>query len=297
MPELASRRATVITSLNLKGGVGKTHCCWLIAGVCQERNLKCLVLDLDKQANISTSLLPNHDGTAGTESFFNPAIEPDLTSLIRKTSFSNIDVIPGSFSLERFNLTDPAQWESSGLVLSLVEPLREAALFYDYILLDCPADISLITYAALCASDFLLVPLEAAQWGALGTQHVLKTYRHVREKYNANLQLLGFVVSRFKRMRKYQTTYLRQLRDHFGRDAFDTFIPDLATFEQFVTDRIPVNLHSPTSHASHVAREFFAEITRRTERLRNECVRSEKLHGVRDDRRVDRLRKPISPVA
>ncbi len=257
VPEPIVRRATVITSLNLKGGVGKTHACWLIAGVCQEQNRKCLVLDLDKQGNISTSLLPNFDGSVGTDAFFNPAIDPDLSTLIRKTAFSCLDVIPGSFALEHFNLTDPVQWKSSGLVLSLVDPLREASAFYDYILLDCPADISLITYAALCASDFLLVPLEAAQWGALGTQHVLKTYEHVRQQYNANLQLLGFVVSRFKRMRKYQTTYLKQLREHFGEDAFETFIPDLSTFEQAVTDRIPVNLHSPSSHASHVAREFF----------------------------------------
>ena len=113
-----------------------------------------------------------------------------------------------------------------------------------------------------------MIPLEAAQWGALGTQHVLKTYEHVREQYHADLQLLGFVVNRFKRMRKYQTTYLKQLREHFGDDAFDTVIPDLSTYEQAVTDRIPVNLHSPHSHASVIAREFFAELERRTERFR-----------------------------
>lgn len=286
MSEPTTRRATVITSLNLKGGVGKTHVCWLIAGVCQEQNRKCLVLDLDKQGNISTSLLPNFDGSHGTDTFFNPTIDPDLSTLVRKTAFSCIDVIPGSFALEHFNLTDPAQWKSSGQMQSLVNPLCEAPSFYDYILLDCPAVISLITYAALCASDFLLVPLEAAQWGALGTQHVLKTYEHVRQQYNANLQLLSFVVSRFKRMRKYQTTYLKQLREHFGDAAFETFIPDFSTFEQSVTDRFPATLRFPHSHASHVAREFFAEVEHRAKRLRR----------VRDDRRLSRVRQPIATV-
>ena len=267
VPHGTDRRATIITSLNLKGGVGKTHACWLIAGVCQELGKRCLVLDLDKQGNISTSLLPTYDGSPGTEAFFNPAADPQLATLVRKTVLSHVDLIPGSFALERFNQTDPTEWKSSGLVLSLVDPLREAAPFYDFILLDCPADISLITYAALCASDFLMVPLEAAQWGALGTQHVLKTYHHVREQYHADLQLLGFVVSRFKKSRKYQTTYLRQLRDHFGDDAFETVIPDLSHFEQSVTDRLPVVLHSPHSHAAVVARQFFAEVTARAERL------------------------------
>ena len=75
MSDPTNQRATIITSLNLKGGVGKTHACWLIAGVCQEQQRKCLVLDLDKQGNISTSLLPNFDGSAGTDAFFNPAID------------------------------------------------------------------------------------------------------------------------------------------------------------------------------------------------------------------------------
>ena len=281
------RRATVITSLNLKGGVGKTHACWLIAGVCQEQRRKCLVLDLDKQGNISTSLLPNYDGSPGTDAFFNPAIDPDLATLVRKTTFSHIDVIPGSFALERYNITDPAQWKASGLMLSLVDPLREAAAFYDYILIDCPADISLITYAALCASDFLMIPLEAAQWGALGTQHVLKTYEHVRSQFKTDLSLLGFLVSRFKKQRKYQATYLKQLKEHFGDNAFETVIPDLATYEQAVTDRIPVNLHSPHSHASAVAREFFAELERRAERFRS----------VRNVSRRSSLQKPVESVA
>jgi len=263
-----NRRAKIITSLNLKGGVGKTHLCWLIAGVCQERGKRCLVLDLDKQANISTTLLGGDAGGPGTDAFFNPSVDPQSEKLIRSSSLSHVDIIPGSFGLERYNVTDPKAWKSSGLELSLVDPLREVASFYDYILLDCPADISLITYAALCASDFLLVPLEAAQWGALGTQHVMNTYEHVRQHQNEKLQLLGFVISRFKRVRKYQNAYLKELRQHFGRDAFKTVIPDHAPFEQSVNDRIPIVLHSPSSYAAHIARRFFDEVEARTEALR-----------------------------
>ena len=281
------RRARVITALNLKGGVGKTHICWLIAGVCEERGLKCLVLDLDKQGNISTTLLRSGGSGAGTDQFFNPAIDPEVTGLIQKTTLTHVDLIPGNFLLERYNETDPSAWVSSGLQFSLVDPLAEVRPFYDYILLDCPADISLITYASLCASDFLLIPLEAAQWGALGTQHVLKTLGHVRKAHNDQLRLLGFVVSRYKRVRKYQTTYLRQLRERFGDDAFETVIPDLSPFEQSVNDRIPVTLHSPSSHASHIARRFFEELETRTKRF----------DGSRQPRRRKRIRKPVDSVA
>ena len=261
--------ATIITSLNLKGGVGKTHLCWLIAGVCQERGLKCLVLDLDKQGNISTTLLGEEAGSQGTEAFFNPAIDPIIADLIAPSSLSNVDCIPGSFALEQFNMTSPTEWEGSGLERSLVDPLREVSKFYDYILLDCPADISLITYAALCASEFLMVPLESAQWGALGTQHVYTACVHVQKQHNPNLKLLGYVPSRFKRGRTYQKAYLEQLREFFGDDAFQTAIPDLAPFEKSVNDRVPIVLHSPTSHAASISRQFFDEVETRTKRLRS----------------------------
>ena len=263
----SSTGAKVITSLNLKGGVGKTHLCWLIAGVCQERGKKCLVLDLDKQGNISTTLFGGDVPTPGTEVFFNPAIDPVASEVIAHSQLSHVDCIPGSFALERFNMTSPTEWEGTGLERSLVDPLNEVSKFYDYILLDCPADISLITYAALCASDFLMIPLESAQWGALGTQHVTTTLGHVRQHHNPKLQLLGYVPSRFKRGRTYQKSYLQQLREAFGEDAFETAIPDLAPFEKSVNDRMPIVLHSPTSNAATIARQFFDEIEARIERL------------------------------
>ena len=189
-------RAKIITSLNLKGGVGKTHLCWLIAGVCQERGKKCLVLDLDKQGNISTTLVGTLTDRQGTEAFFNPAIDPTVSGLIVKSHLSHVDCIPGSFALEQFNKTAPHEWEGSGLERSLVDSLREVSGFYDYILLDCPADISLITFAALVASEFLMIPLETANWGALGTQHVFVAYEHARKSHNPDLKLLGYVPSR-----------------------------------------------------------------------------------------------------
>lgn len=272
MSKANSTGATIITSLNLKGGVGKTHLCWLIAGVCEERGKKCLVLDLDKQGNISTTLLGDDVRKQGTEAFFNPAIDPVVSDLIAHSHLQHVDCIPGSFALERFNMTAPMEWEGSGLERSLVDPLREVSKFYDYILLDCPADISLITYAALVASQFLMIPLESAKWGALGTQHVHTAYSHVRKHQNPDLKLLGYVPSRFKRGRSYQNVYLKELASHFGDDAFQTAIPDLAPFEKSVNDRVPIVLHSPTSHAANIARQFFDEIEARCQRLSSGSV-------------------------
>jgi chromosome partitioning protein len=225
MNHLRRLSAKVITVINLKGGVGKTHTAWLLSSVCQERSLRLLAVDTDTQANLSNSLLPDRDGQPGIEALFNPASDQQAHALIRRTRFSHIDAIPAGPALARFDLTDPKAWEQADLHLALqdsVETLRPA---YDFIVFDCPPRLSVVSYAALCASDAVVIPLEAADWGAQGIVQVTAAIRQVQAQYNPRLCLLGYLVSRFKRARAYQQSYLKQLRAHFGDLAFDSVIP------------------------------------------------------------------------
>jgi chromosome partitioning protein len=107
------------------------------------------------------------------------------------------------------------------------------------------------------------VPLEAADWGAQGVRQVTEAIQYVQQRYNSKLKLLGYVVSRYKRSRAYQRTYLAGLRKHFGPGTFDTVLSDLAQFERSATDRIPITLNSPKSQAAQVARKFVDEVCRR----------------------------------
>src|SRR5437773_6889829 len=93
MPLAPSTRCCVITALNLKGGVGKTHTAWLLASVCQERGLKLLAADLDPQGNLTSSFLAESDGHAGAEVLFDPRGEADIKDLMRRTAFDHIDLI------------------------------------------------------------------------------------------------------------------------------------------------------------------------------------------------------------
>jgi len=256
-------RPSVITVLNLKGGVGKTHACWLLASVAQERQERILIVDTDTQGNITSSFLPGFEGNHGVEALFDPSADPLVEPLIRRTAHSHIDIIPSSRALTRFDLADQAAWEKSELQASLIEPLNQLRPLYDLIVFDCPPRLSLVSFAALCASDAVIVPLEAADWGAQGIKHVAQAAQYVQLHFNSRLRLLGYLVSRFKRPRSFQQAYLRQLRTHFGTLAFDTVIPDLAAFEKAVTDRVPITLHDPRSNAAVIARDFYDEVQRR----------------------------------
>ncbi len=254
--------ATVTTILNLKGGVGKTHTSWLIASVAQERGLRTLLIDTDTQGNLTSSFLAE-SAAPGVERLFNPAEEPDVSALIRRTGHSHIDLIPAGPALAPFDLSNQGGWEAADLQFSLRNALAPIRGEYELIVIDCPPRLSLVSYAALCASDGVVIPMEAADWGAQGIVQVTEAVRHVQSRHNRELRLLGYLVSRFKRARGYQQSYLAQLKEHFGERAFDTVVPDLAQFEKSVTDRIPITRHAPRSDEADVARRLFDEILAR----------------------------------
>ena len=250
----------MITSIiNQKGGTGKTTTTVNLGSALATKGKSVLLVDLDPQGNLSYSL--------GINDFAHSIDEVMLNEVSLKAALvqrENMDVIPTGRALSKIEFMGHQEGMATEFLLR--NALQQAAE-YDHILIDCPPSLSLVSYAALSASDFCLIPLEAARWGALGTQQIVSAIEYVAGSSNSNLQLLGYVVSRFKVRRSYQQTYHDQLASHFGELAFQTAIPDLADFEKAVTDRVPMTLHSPTSHASEIARNFYNEVERRCQEL------------------------------
>lgn len=259
----AHRQAHVITVLNLKGGVGKTHTTWLLASVCHELNRRTLLIDTDTQGNLTNSFVRDEPREPGVERLLDPSLDADVHAFIRRTAFPSIDIIPASPAIAAFDIADQRAWEQADLHRSFVEPVRAVRPLYDFIVFDCPPRLSLVSFAALCASDFVIVPLEAADWGAQGIVQVTEAVEYVRRRFNRDLTLLGYLVSRFKIARSYQATYLLELKRHFGPKVFDTVIADLAGFERSVTDAIPITEHDPRGRPASIARRFFDEVCRR----------------------------------
>lgn len=263
MAAFPAPHAHVITVLNLKGGVGKTHTCWVLAAVAQERRQRILLIDLDPQANLSRSFVEQVEPQRSAAALFDPAAEPDVLPIVQRTPFSHIDFLPACARLATFDQSNQHTWEETDGQFALLESIEELRRHYDFIVFDCPPRLSLTSYAALCVSDYVIVPLEAADWGAQGIRQVTEAINYVRQHHNPGLRLLGYLVSRYRRFRSYQRTYFAGLRKHFGSIMFDIVLSDLAEFEKSVTDRIPVTLRAPSSVAAQVARNFFDEVCRR----------------------------------
>ena len=161
----------MITVLNLKGGVGKTHTTWLLASVSHERGKRLLAIDTDPQGNLSNSFVRQRGTLPGVERLLDPSAYAELDSLIRRTDYPTIDIVPANPAVAKFDLSDQRAWEQADLHRSFVDPVNALRSRYDLIVFDCPPRLSLVSFAALCASDFVIVPLEAADWGAQGIDH------------------------------------------------------------------------------------------------------------------------------
>ncbi len=195
-------------------------------------------------------------------------VSPRATPLIRRTAYDHLDLLPAFPTLSSADLSQQLAWEENDLHLSLREARRPLASQYDLVFIDCPPRISLVSMSALAAADGLIIPLEAADWGAQGVAQVTEAFKYVRGRYNPKLRLLGYLVSRFKRARALQRGYRQQLTEHFGCQVFDTAVPDQAAFERSVCLRVPITEHAPDSAAAGIARELFDEVLARIEQGR-----------------------------
>ena len=178
-----TRHAKAITIINLKGGVGKTHTTWLLTGVCEELEKRCLAVDLDQQGNLSRNLLAGESFECGSEVLFRPGADIEPQQVIQPSKFAHVDLIPAGSNLQPLDLTDQRQWEKADLHLSLVDLVAEVRTDYDFILFDWPTKLSLCGFAALTASDFAIAPLEPADWGAQGIVQVTEAIDYVRRHH------------------------------------------------------------------------------------------------------------------
>ncbi len=133
--------------------------------VCEERYQRVLLVDADMQANMNGTFVEKADREPGIKAYFDPTQDADAKSLVRPTKFPHIDVVPANTRLVRFDMADRHAWEKTELHPSLVEPVSTLRSSYDYVVFDCPPRLSVVNFTAHCASDYVVIPLEAADFG------------------------------------------------------------------------------------------------------------------------------------
>lgn len=214
----------IMAIVNQKGGVGKTTTTINLAVALAKQSQKVLIVDLDPQGNASTGLgIEPDDRDMTTYEFILDDVE--LEDVIQPTETRNVDMIPATVDLSSADIELIANEKRSYL---LHDALRQPAMQkrgYDYILIDCPPSLNLLTVNALVASHAVLVPLQSEFFALEGLSQLMLTIREVRQTANPNLRIEGVVLTMYDRRNNLSLQVEKDARDTLGDLVFTTVIP------------------------------------------------------------------------
>lgn len=253
----------VITVLNRKGGCAKTSTCFHVSAALAARGRRVLLLDLDPQANLSQGLL-GPEAVRGmppgrtVAALLDDAGGPPVRDLIVPTAVPGVSLLPGSEAVERLNVTAP---EATGpLQYAIRDALGDASGGFDLALCDCPPNVQLCSWAALVASDAVLVPVPPEDFGALGLLSLRRAIRRVQAGPNPRLRMLGYLLSMANKALSVHASYEADLRAVHGAEVLATVVPLAKDFKEAVLARRPVGLFKPRGAAAKVMAALAGEI-------------------------------------
>lgn len=261
LKEAMAKPATtrIFTVANQKGGVGKTTTTVNIAAALSMGGLRVLVTDLDPQGNASTALGVPHRDTAGIYEVLMG--DATITSVIQKVAgFPALDCVPSNSSLANaeVNLVSMVARE-----LRLKEALDEIFPNYDYIFIDCPPSLGLLTINALAAARELLIPIQTEYYALEGLSQLLETYDVVKKRLNAKLDLSTIVLTMFDGRTRLSNDVAANVRAHFPKELIDIPIPRAVRVSEAPSYNQTVMTYDPLSPGAIAYMQVAREIAER----------------------------------
>jgi chromosome partitioning protein len=255
----------VITLLNQKGGVGKTSTCYHLAGTLAASGRRVLLLDNDPQASLTQGFLGPQATRqlAPAETIASVYAQEAIPGqVIHPSGVPNLDLLAGSRHAASYNIPDAheAEWP---VQTAIREFLSDVVPHYDIVLIDCPPNLHLCSWAALVASDVLVVPLQPEDFGAQGIADVQESIDRVVSGPNPSLILLGFLITMSNARLAVHKGFEQLLRTMYGPAVFNTVVPISTDFKEAIIQRKPVAQYKPRGAASKSMKALAEEMSTR----------------------------------
>ena len=251
----------IISVCNQKGGVGKTTSTVNLGAALAERGKRVLLIDMDPQGNAGSGLGLNKYRIE--KSIYHSLIgECPIKQVVKKTDINNLFIAPSNRDLigAEVELMSAFARETK-----LKNALVEIADDYDYILIDCPPSLSLLTVNALTASDAVLIPVQCEYYALEGISELVHTIELIKENLNNDLIIGGIVLTMYDSRNNLAHQVVSEVKDHFKDRVFNTLIPRNVKLSESPSHGLPIQIYDPKSKGAETYGLLADELIQRSE--------------------------------
>lgn len=249
---------TIISIINQKGGVGKTTTAVNLSAYLADKGKKTLLIDEDSQGNSTSGLSRS---VTFDKSLYDVLLnDTSSEEAVVKTAIRKLHLLPASIDLAGAEIEIAPLAERESLLKRKIEPLREQ---YDYIIIDCPPSLGLMTLNALVASDSIIIPIQAEFYALEGLSQLVKTVQVVSRRMNPRLHILGILLTMFDGRTNLSLQVAEEVKKYFGSKVFRTVIPRTVKLSEAPSFGEPVLTYAPKSKGAEAYKKLSREVLKR----------------------------------
>jgi chromosome partitioning protein len=251
------RSAHIAAIANQKGGVGKTTTAINLGTAMAAVGKQVLLIDLDPQGNASTGLgIPREARRVSSYDLL--MREARLEDVVQPTAIPNMSIVPGTGDLSS---ADVELYSDSGRVRKLKRALgSERVRPYDYVLIDCPPSLNLLTINSMVAADSVVVPLQCEFFALEGLSQLMLTVREIRQSLNPKLRIQGIVLTMYDQRNKLSGQVASDVRENLGELVFDTIVPRNVRLSEAPSHAVPALIYDQKCAGSVAYQKLAAEV-------------------------------------
>ncbi|MDZ4179543.1 MAG: ParA family protein [Coriobacteriia bacterium] len=252
-------RARVLAIVNQKGGVGKSTTAVNLSASLGDLGRKTLLIDLDPQGNASSGYGLNR---GQREQCIYDALLGDvpLEQLIEPVEVEHVFVVPATIQLAGAEIELVSALSRENRLKNIIEPVLGD---FDFVIIDCPPSLGLLTINALTAADGLIIPIQCEYYALEGLSKLLDSIRLVRSHLNGSLEVFGVVMTMFDVRTRLSQQVVDEVREYFDDKVFKTLVPRSVRLSEAPSFGQPISLYDPSGKGAEAYRELAKEVVSR----------------------------------